>query len=50
MSHVFIRKRTVIIGISTNFKWLNSGGGGEGVRMLQSGGFSVRAINFSGEG
>ena len=32
VSHAFIRKRTVVIGISTNFKWRSSGG----LRMLQS--------------
>ena len=30
VSHVFIRKRTVVIGIYTNFKWPNSGVGAWG--------------------
>ena len=38
MSNVFITKRTVVIGISTNFERWNSGGGGGGVQMLQNGG------------
>ena len=42
-SHVFISKRTVEIGIPTNFKLQNSGvgGGGGGLRMLRSGGESL---------
>ena len=47
-SHVFIRKRTVVIEISTNFRLWNSGGGG-GVRMLQLGRVSLLwGVNFSG--
>ena len=38
-SHVFIRKRTVVTGISTNFKWWNSG---EGEDVTIRWGFSVR--------
>ena len=33
----------MVIRISTNFKWQNSGGGG--LQMLQSGGFSVKGVN-----
>ena len=36
----------MVIRISTNFKWQNSGGeGGGGLQMLQSGGFSVKGVN-----
>ena len=35
----------MVIRISTNFKWQNSGGEGGGLQMLQSGGFSVKGVN-----
>ena len=43
MSHVFIRKRTMVIGISTNFKGRNSGRV-EDVTIRGGGEFSVRGI------
>ena len=38
VSHVFIRKKIVVIGISTNFKWWNSGAGGRGWGCYNQGG------------
>ena len=34
---VSLEKKVGVENVSTNFKWWNSGGGGSGLRMLQSG-------------